>query len=248
DRRQFGRPIAEFGLIQEKFAMAAAKFFAIESAIYRTGALVDEGFAVFGGSTDGNRKAAEEYAIECSAIKVMATEAESEIVDEMLQVYGGYGFTEEFPIARHYRDARVSRIYEGTNEINRVFLADRLMKKILSGALELSNAAGDEFGEAALVGVRQSVEEGGKLDQVRLAALSDLLMVAYVAQSSRMRARRIGGAATDLHRLAESWLRGRMRAAQARFSRMSETGKGWAEPIASVADLVHDGKGPLDFK
>ena len=100
DRKQFGRPIASFGLIQEKLALAAAKFFAIEAAIYRTGADMDAAFAAFGGTPEGNRKAAEEYAIECSAIKVVATEFESEIVDEMLQIYGGYGFTEEFPIAR----------------------------------------------------------------------------------------------------------------------------------------------------
>lgn len=128
DRRQFGRPIASFGLIQEKFARMAALFFGAESAIYRVGALIDEAFNDTGGSVDGNRAAAEKYAIECAMVKVFATEAEAQIIDDAVQVYGGYGFTEEFPVARLYRDARVSRIYEGTNEINRLFIAGRLAK------------------------------------------------------------------------------------------------------------------------
>ena len=128
DRKQFGQSIATFGLIRKKFSLMAAKFYAAESMIYRTGALIDGAFEEWGGTIDGNRKAAEEYSVECSACKVFATEAQGFIVDEALQVYGGYGFTEEFPIARHYRDARVSRIYEGTNEINRLFIADRFFE------------------------------------------------------------------------------------------------------------------------
>jgi len=133
DRKQFKQPIASFGLIEQKFALAAALFFACEAMVYRTGALVDGAFERDGGSIDGNRKAAERYSVECSICKVFSTEAEALIVDECLQVFGGYGFTEEFPIARHYRDARVSRIYEGTNEINRVFIGDRLRLSLSFG-------------------------------------------------------------------------------------------------------------------
>jgi alkylation response protein AidB-like acyl-CoA dehydrogenase len=119
DRRQFGQPIASFGLIRKKFAEMAARFYVAESMIYRTGALIDTAFAGSVGSPGANMAAAEEFSVECSMCKVFSTEAQAFIVDEALQVYGGYGFTEEFPIARIYRDARVSRIYEGTNEINR---------------------------------------------------------------------------------------------------------------------------------
>ena len=82
--------------------------------------------------------------MECSMCKVFSSEAQGFIVDEALQVYGGYGFTEEFPLARHYRDARVSRIYEGTNEINRVFIADRLYRRAEEGRASIESS-GDSF-------------------------------------------------------------------------------------------------------
>ncbi|RYG85404.1 hypothetical protein EON77_05625, partial [bacterium] len=195
-------------------------------------------FAAYGGTVEGNLKAAQEFAVECSAIKVMATEIESEIVDEMLQIYGGYGFTEEYPIARHYRDARVSRIYEGTNEINRIFLADRYLRR-QNGDLP----QGDEPVSRA---VRRAVEEGGKLEQIRQGALSDLLMCAYVGQSSRLRAERLGGAAAELDALAQAWLGARVRGAEARFFGV-ERGVATATNVRDVADLVHDARGPLRF-
>jgi alkylation response protein AidB-like acyl-CoA dehydrogenase len=155
DRRQFGQPIANFGLIREKFARMAALFFAAESAIYRVGALIDDAFAETGGTVEGNRKAAEKYAIECALVKVFATEAEAEIVDEAVQVYGGYGFTEEFPVARIYRDARVSRIYEGTNEINRIFIAGRMAKAGLAPDVSTQT----EQGAIADLAIYQFVED-----------------------------------------------------------------------------------------
>jgi alkylation response protein AidB-like acyl-CoA dehydrogenase len=182
DRKQFGRSIAEFGLIRKKFALMAAQFYAAESMIYRTGSLIDEAFDAFGGTIDGNRKAAEEFAIECSAGKVFSTEAEAFIVDEALQVYGGYGFTEEFPIARHYRDARVSRIYEGTNEINRLFIADRFAKRVSDGRIP-GVASGDSF-------ISELAGKALKLlskDQIVTGAVSDLILLAYAEQSARLR-------------------------------------------------------------
>jgi alkylation response protein AidB-like acyl-CoA dehydrogenase len=188
DRKQFGKAIAEFGLIRKKFAEMVSRFYVAESMIYRTGALIDDAFACYGGDIAGNRKAAEEFAIECSACKVFATEAEAFIIDEALQCYGGYGFTEEFPIARHYRDARVSRIYEGTNEINRIFLADRLLRKAKAEGRALQSA-GDSF-ISDLAGRAIQVEPTG---QVEVGALSDLVMLAYAEQSARLRARQTGG-------------------------------------------------------
>ncbi len=196
ERRQFGRPIAEFGLIQKKFALMAALYFAAESMIYRTGALIDAGFEARGGSVGGNQKAAEEYAVECSLCKVFSTEAEAWIVDEALQVFGGYGYTEEFPAARNFRDARVSRIYEGTNEINRLFISDRFRRLAPRGALAESFVS--ELATKAL----GTPTEG----QIRTAALSDLLIYAYCEQSARLRAKQIGQTSEQIMKCLAPWL------------------------------------------
>lgn len=199
DRKQFGQPLASFGLIQKKFALMAAWFYVAESMIYRTGALIDAAFDAWGGTIDGNRRAAEEYAVECSACKVLSTELESLIIDEALQVYGGYGFTEEFALARHYRDARVSRIYEGTNEINRLFIAGRLARKVHGAAV------GDSF----------ISELGGRVvgkeykEQIEIGAVSDLVLLAYAEQSARLRAAQTGGVNTLLAQVATPWLNAR---------------------------------------
>lgn len=200
DRRQFGRPIAEFGLIRQKFADMAAQFFAIEAMLYRTGANIDGAFETMGGTVAGNRAAAEEFAIECSACKVFATEVEARIVDECLQVYGGYGFTEEFPLARTYRDARVSRIYEGTNEINRIFLADRLHRRAQEGRASLQSV-GDSFISELAGKAFQKYDK----DQVILGALSDLCILAYAEQSARLRAARLGGLAQAAYHRFVNW-------------------------------------------
>lgn len=200
DRKQFGRSITQFGLIRKKFAEMAARFYAAESMIYRTGALIDDAFHSNGGSVEGNRKAAEEYAIECSACKVFSTEAEAFIVDEALQCYGGYGFTEEFPIARHYRDARVSRIYEGTNEINRIFLADRLMRRIKDG-----RACAESVNDSFMSELAGRALEVAPTDQVRIGALSDLLMLSYAEQSARLRAAQVGGISEGLYKVFLNW-------------------------------------------
>ena len=201
DRRQFGRPIADFVLIRKKLVDMASRFFVVESAVYRTGNLIDGAFGAWGGDVPGNRRAAEEFALECSAIKILSTEVEAFIVDEALQVFGGYGFTEEFPIAQHYRDARVSRIYEGTNEINRVFLASRLVKRIEDGSLP-ATAAGDSY-LSELVGRGLAYNPS---TQVELGALSDLVTLAYAEQSARLRARQVGGPAGALYAAALPWL------------------------------------------
>ncbi|CAN5733700.1 acyl-CoA dehydrogenase family protein [soil metagenome] len=178
ERKQFGRPIAEFGLVRQMLARAAALFYVAESMTYRTGALMDAAFETYGGTIEGNRKAAEAYALEASATKVFATEAEGLIVDDCLQTFGGYGFTEEFPIARIYRDARVSRIYEGTNEINRVFIADRLRRKHPG----LTIQANGGFPATLLARMGEPTS-----DQVSQGAIADLVILAYAEQSGRLR-------------------------------------------------------------
>lgn len=241
DRKQFGRSISEFGLIRQKFATAAARFYAAESMIYRTGALIDDAFGKWAGTVDGNRKAAEEYAIECSACKVFGSEAEAYIVDEMLQVYGGYGYTEEFPLARHYRDARISRIYEGTNEINRVFLADRLIRRARDGRASTS-AIGDSFiSELAGKAFRESPE-----NQVVTGALSDLLILDYAEQSARLRSRQVGGITQSLYGIFLNWAN-----AKAALAFQTATGEAVSLPapacahIDEVATAVYEKKGPL---
>jgi len=200
ERKQFGEPISNFGLIRKKLALMATMLWASESMIYRTGAMLDDVFHQWGGTVEGNKKAAEEYSVECSMCKVFSTEAESAGIDEALQCYGGYGFTEEFPIARNYRDARVSRIYEGTNEINRVFIGSRLMRRIAEGRTE-GSSANDSF-VAELAG--RAIKAAPK-DQVGQAAISDLLMYQYAEQSARLRAKQ-GGMHEALYGRFVDWL------------------------------------------
>ncbi len=214
DRKQFGQPISDFGLVRQKFADMAALYFAVESALYRVGANIDEAFAEWGGTVEGNRRAAEEFAVECSALKVLATEAEARIVDEALQVYGGYGFTEEFPIARTYRDARVSRIYEGTNEINRVFLADRLWRRAQEGRAQLGGPGDSFVSELA----HKAFAKFSK-DQVVVGGLSDLVLLTYAEQSARLRAQRLGGLAQMAYERFVNWAN-----VQAAFAYQTVTG------------------------
>ncbi len=241
DRRQFGRPISDFGLIRQKFAEMAAQFYAAESMIYRSGAMIDEAFHAFAGDIPGNRKAAEEYAVECSACKIFATEAESRIIDEALQCFGGYGFTEEFPIARHYRDARVSRIYEGTNEINRVFLSDRLRKRAKDGKCSLT-ASGDSF----ISDLAGKAFQRDPQNQIEAGAQSDLVMLAYAEQSSRLRAEQVGGHYVELNHIFSNWAN-----VEAARAYMLSSGRGVAIPDPHKVDLealaahVLDKGGPL---
>jgi alkylation response protein AidB-like acyl-CoA dehydrogenase len=133
-RIAFGKPIAEFGLIQEKLATMAARVFAAETMLYRVAGYLDAAFDdIEPNAADANSRyqaAAEEYAVECALLKVACTETLNYCADECLQIHGGYGFTEEFPAARAWRDARVNRIYEGTNEINRLNVVQLLLKRI----------------------------------------------------------------------------------------------------------------------
>ncbi len=199
DRKQFGQTISNFGLIRQKFAEMAARFYVAESMIYRTGAYIDTAFDAWAGTIDGNRKAAEQFSVECSVCKVFCSDVESLIVDEALQCYGGYGFTEEFPIARHYRDARISKIYEGTNEINRVFIASRIQRRFIEGQLPLS--ADGFIAELAAKVIALKPD-----DQIRQGALSDLVILAYAEQSARIRAQMTGGMNQSLYDIALPWL------------------------------------------
>lgn len=131
DRKQFGKSLNSFGLIQAKLGEMAARIFALESLVYRTAGCYD------GADTTADvSRALAEFAVEASAAKVLGSEVQAYCVDECVQIHGGYGFIEEYPAARLYRDARGSRLYEGTSEINRMLLAGTVLKRIATGDLK----------------------------------------------------------------------------------------------------------------
>lgn len=141
ERHQFGRSLAEFGLIKAKLAEMAIRLYAAESMAYRTGGLVEGALHGVHGDPAAAMRALEEYAIECAINKVFASEVLDYVADEMVQVYGGYGFIEDYPAAGAYRDSRINRLFEGTSEINRLLIAGMLLRRAQRGRLALFPAA-----------------------------------------------------------------------------------------------------------
>ena len=141
ERVQFGKPIIEFGLIQEKLANMTLKIFVTESMAYRLAGLLDEILSPLDEADPEYTKkvweAIAEYAVESSILKVYGSEMLDEIVDEMVQIYGGYGYIREYPAEQFYRDSRVNRLYEGTNEINRLLIPGMLMRRAMKGLIPL---------------------------------------------------------------------------------------------------------------
>src|SRR3979409_1455999 len=143
ERQQFGKSISSFGAIKSKLGEMAIRTWVGEAMIYRTLGMIEEGLGAVADSKDydARLKAIEEYAAECSIIKVALSEYCSYVTDEMVQIFGGYGYSADYPAERAYRDTRINRTFEGTNEINRMLVPGRLMKAALSGRLALLPAA-----------------------------------------------------------------------------------------------------------
>src|SRR5215831_1344027 len=154
ERSAFGKPIADFGLIQAKLGEMTVRTYALESMIYRTAGTIEAAVAAGESGSDKTKAAMqtlEEYAIESSISKVAGSEILDYCADEGVQIFGGYGFHEDYPMARTYRDSRINRIFEGTNEINRMLIVQMLMKRATTGALPLI-AAGKKLAEEILGG------------------------------------------------------------------------------------------------
>ncbi len=228
ERKQFNTAIASFGAIKHKIAEMVTKVFASESACYRAGQNIDDAYNAFvaGGmdSAKARLKSLEEFAIECAILKVHGSEVLDFVVDEGVQIYGGMGFSAEGPMDRAYRDARINRIFEGTNEINRMLTIDMLLKRAMKGQLDLMSPAmavqkelmgipdfgsGEEEGlfvkeKKALANLKKAglLIAGAAVqkfmmklsdEQEVLMNLADMLIEAYVAESTLLRVEKMIG-------------------------------------------------------
>jgi alkylation response protein AidB-like acyl-CoA dehydrogenase len=225
ERIQFELPISKFGAIRYKIAEMATQIYANESAMYRAGQNIDDAYdaLIEGGMESGKAKlkSVEQFAVECAILKVTGSECLDYVVDEGVQIYGGMGFSAEAPMDRAYRDARINRIFEGTNEINRLLTVDMMLKRAMKGELDLMGPATavanelmsiPEFGEEdtslfgkekkALIGMKKAtlMVAGSAVqkfmmslakEQEILMNIADMASMAYVAESVLLRTEKL---------------------------------------------------------
>jgi alkylation response protein AidB-like acyl-CoA dehydrogenase len=186
-RKAFGKVIADFGLIREKIANMASLIYVGESLVYRTVGMMDALLSeVDKASPDvikETRKAIEEYAVECSILKVWGSEMIDYVVDEAMQIFAGYGYVEEYPAERAYRDSRINRIFEGTNEINRLIITGFLLKRAMSGQLALMPAI-KKLMDEVLSGPSMGEEVEGPLAEERKQVASAKKLGLFAAGSA----------------------------------------------------------------
>ncbi|WP_286775172.1 MULTISPECIES: acyl-CoA dehydrogenase family protein [Sphingobacterium] len=168
ERVQFNLPISKFGAIRYKLAEMATRLFAVESASYRAGQNIDDAYdALIAGGMDEAKaklKSVEQFAIECAIIKVWCSEMLDYVVDEGVQIYGGMGYSADAPMERAYRDSRINRIFEGTNEVNRLLVVDMMLKRAMKGELDLMGPA------QAVAGELLAIPDFGEEDDAPFAA------------------------------------------------------------------------------
>jgi hypothetical protein len=178
ERKAFGTTISEFGAIQHKLAEMAVRIFAVESMYWRAVGLIEA--ASIGVE---KLKAIQEFAMECSAVKVYASEAVGFVADEGVQIHGGYGYHQDYAVERFYRDARIFRIFEGTNEINRVLILNLLLKRVEQGKVGLD-----------FTGLRPALDKfGADLDKQQevVMALSDIIIEFFAVESVLLRTQKL---------------------------------------------------------
>jgi len=227
-RRQFGKPIAAFGAIKHKLGEMTVQTYAIESLLYRTAGLIDATIEQTGGP-GAVLTAMEEFAVEASIAKVAGSETLQFVLDENVQIHGGNGFVKDYPAERHYRDARVNRIFEGTNEINRLLIPGMLIRRALKGDLPLISAARtlqDEilagpapeargaapladqtaavkaFKKVALMAIGLALQRYGEElteEQEVLIGIADVMIAVACAESALLRASSVSGPSAALH-------------------------------------------------
>lgn len=203
-RKQFGKRIIEFGAIREKLARMHARLFAAETIAYRTVGMM-EGGLVNASSGEEKLKVIEGYSVECAMVKIYCTETLGFVADESLQCFGGYGYSTEYPAERYFRDARITRIYEGTNEINRTIIPRMILKRALSGSLPLFEgpaaatpsgrgwemiAAMKSLFKNALARAHELYGEGIFDRQMELSRIAEMAIMIYAAESAFLRARK----------------------------------------------------------
>ena len=227
EREQFGRPISKYGAIKHKLALMAIKSFASESATYRASQNIEDRINFLSNEgmekSKANLKGIEQYAVECAMMKVHASEVLDYVVDEAVQIYGGMGYSAESPVERAYRDARINRIFEGTNEINRMLAVEMMLKKAMAGTLDLMGPAQavaselmsiPDFGEPddtlfakekkyiknfkkAVLMVAGSAAQKLMMtlakEQEVLMNIADMLIETYVAESTLLRVEKLVG-------------------------------------------------------